>query len=227
MAFSPGDPLANWVILLEVEVGHRIDTDTWTQADAPNTNAWYISHTAVDKYGEHEGEPSKVKEDGTEYVEKESLADCHGTASTWYWDATNKRLYVHTSGSDSPRQDKYIILSYIWRRFGSKTYIYGGKPYLPFLAADSISAIGSEVGGYHEPQTKQSFGSVKLLNGTEYFDTDLSNYVYEGKKAIARVGKDGAADADFGIFWEGCIGDIEWTERAVTFETEDLGSLMV
>ena len=227
MAFAPGDPLANWIILLEIEVGHRIDPDTWTQAASPNTNAWYISHTSVDEYGEHEGKPSRVKENGAEYTEEDSLADCHSNASTWWWDSSNKRLYVHASGDDDPGWGDYIILSYIWRRFGSKVYKYGGKPYLPFLAGDSVSSIGHAVGGYHEGQAKQTFGAVKLLNGMAYFDIDLSDYIYEGKKAIARVGKDGAAEADFGIFWEGCVGDIEWTEMAVTLEMEDLGSLIV
>lgn len=229
MAFAPGDPLANWIILLEIEVGHRIDGDAWTQADAPNTDAYYCSHSNIDKYGQHEGKPSRVKEDGVEYTEKGGLADCHSTASSWYWDATNKRLYVHTSGGEDPSASgvDYIILSYIWRRFASKVYKYGGKPYLPFLAGDSVSSIGHAVGGYHEGQARQTFGAVDLLNGLAYFDTDLNDYIYEGKKAIARVGKDGAADADFAIFWEGCVGDIEWTEQDVKLEMEDLGSLAV
>ncbi len=222
MAFAPGDPLANWVILLEIEVGHRIDGDTWVQADSPNTNAWYISHTSVDKFGEHEGEPSRVKENGIEYTEKSSLADCHSTASSWYWDSANKRLYVHASGSDDPGGGSYIILSYIWRRFASKSYRFGGKPYLPFVAKDSIPDVVYATGAYHEGQTKQTFGSVSLLNGTGYFDTDLSDYVYEGKRFIARVGKDGDADEDFQIFWDGWTGDIEWTEEKVTISVEDL-----
>jgi len=224
MAFAPGDPLANWIILLEIEVGHRIDGDAWTQGAAPYTDTYYCSHTNIDKYGEHEGKPSRVKEDGVEYTEEGSLSDCHDNASTWYWDATNKRLYVHTSGGEDPSASgvDYIILSYIWRRFASKVYIYGGKPYLPFIAADSIPAVAYVTGQYHEGQTRQTFGSISLLNGTEYFDTDLSSYIYEGKRLIARVGKDAGGDAGFGVFWDGWTGDIEWTEEKVTISVEDL-----
>ena len=63
---------------------------------------------------------------------------------------------------------------------------------------------------------------MKLINGTAYFDTDLSDYVYEGKRLIARIGKDGGGDAGFGVFWDGWTGDIEWTEEQVTISVEDL-----
>lgn len=221
MTFAPGDPEAKWVILLDIEIGHRIDQDTWTQ-DGTYTNCWWISHTNIDAYGEHEGEPSRVKENGVEYAEEDSLADCHSNVSTWWWDSANKRLYVHTSGDDDPGGGDYILMSYIWRRIGSKTYVFGGKPYLPFVAKDSIPAVVFSTKPYHQGQTSQTFGNVSLLNGTGYFDTDLNDYVYEGKRLIARVGKDADSESNFGVFWDGWTGDIEWTEERVTIDVENL-----
>jgi hypothetical protein len=222
MPYTPGSPNQERVVLTDTEIAHRIDIHTWTQAGAPNTDAWWILHTHTDKFGEHEGEPARVKVNGVEQTEEDSLADCHANASTWYWDAATKRLYLHVSGDDDPGGGAYIIAAYLWRRFATRPYVFGGRPYLPLVANDSIPPVAYVTGGYHEGGTKQTFGTVKFLNGEGYFDNDLSDYVYEGKRFTSRIGLNGAGDAGFSVFWDGWTSDITWTEREVEIAIEDL-----
>ena len=221
MAYAPGSPNQDRVVLAEIEVGHRIDNapHTWTQDGA--TGAWWILHTHTDKFGEHEGEPSRVKVNGVEFT-KTTLGDCEANPSKWYWYAAMNHLYLHVADDGDPGDGGYIIVAYLWRRFGTRPYIFGGRPYLPLVGESSIPPVAYVTGGYHEGGTKQTFGSVKLLNGEGYFDTDLSDYIYEGKRLTTRIGEDGAADADFAVFWDGWTGDITWTENEVEIGVEDL-----
>lgn len=222
MPYTPGEVNQESVILVDIEVAHRIDEDAWTQADAPNTDAWWIPHTHADKFGEHEGEPARIEANGTELTEVADPAACHAMASSWYFDSTTKRLYVHVADDGDPGDGGYIIAAYLWRRFGSQAYVFGGKPYLPLVGKNSIPPVAYVTGGYQEGGTKQTFGSLKFMNGEKYFDTDLTDYIYEGKRTTARIGKNGAADADFAVFWDGWTGDITWTENEVEITVEDL-----
>lgn len=215
MTFTPGTPDLQLIYLLEIEVGHRIDTDTWTQGASPNTNAWYIAHA--------EGKPSKVEQDGAAYTEKNSLADCHGTASTWYWDAANSRLYVHASGSDDPGGGSYVIMSFIWEYYSNDSeVVYNSKYYLPYLDSDSVPSVKLATSGYHQGGTIQTFGSIKLINADGYFDARLSSYVYEAKQIIFKVGKKGNVVTDFATFWNGWTGNIGWTDNEIEVDIEDL-----
>ena len=222
MTFTPGDPFQDLTILFRIEVGLRLDGESWTQAAAPNDDCWYVPHTSTWLYGERQGKPARVKENGTEYTERASLADCQADASSWYWDATNKRLYVQTSGSDDPGGGSYILMSYPYRRFANRAVVFDGKPYLPFLKRETISPVTYATGGFHEGGTKQSIGRIALFNHTGFFDSDLSAYVYEGKRFTALVKRRADPDADYSVYWDGWTGGVEWSDEAVEIEIEDL-----
>jgi hypothetical protein len=196
MPYTPGEVNQDSVILVDIEVGHRIDQITlhdWTQ-DVTYTNVWWISHTHTDKFGEHEGKPSRVVVNGVALTWKDTVAECQATPamrSTWTWVPGTNRLYIHVVGDDDPNGGNYIIVAYLWRRFGTRPYVFAGRPYLPLVGKNSIPPVAYVTGGYHEGGTKQTFGSLKFLNGEGYFDTDLTDYIYEGKRLMARIGKNG------------------------------------
>ena len=221
MPYTPGEVNQDSIILVDIEVAHRIDTPhVWTQDGA--TGAWWILHTHTDLFGEHEGKPSQVKVNGAIFTE-DTLANCRTTPSTWHWEpAPDNYLYVHVAGGVDPGNGNFIIVAFLWRRFGNQAYVFGGRPYLPLVGKNSIPPVTYVTGGYHEGGTKQTFGSLKFLNGEKYFDTDLSDYIYEGKRLTARIGKNGAAEADFAVFWDGWTGDMTWTENDVEISVEDL-----
>lgn len=218
MALDLSDPRIDLVSLLEIELGHRIDEDVWTQSGADNS--WYISHP--------EGEPSKVEQClasvVTAYTERASLALCNANASSWFWDSANTRLYVHTSGSDDPGGGSYLIQSYFWEYFCNKQagdIIFNSHNYLPYLD-NTIPSITVETSGYHEGGTLQTFGTISVINTDGYFDTRLSDYIYEAKKIIYKVGKKGDAYGSYITFWIGWTGNIGWSDAYVKIGIDDL-----
>ena len=108
------------VVLAELKPGRQLAEETWTQHGV-STNAWYLSFT--------DGEVVSVEEDGVEYDEEFSIVDCHGNASSYYYDDLNQVLYIHTSGSDDPAtlvsgDPKYSIVAFFWIVFANKPKDY-------------------------------------------------------------------------------------------------------
>jgi len=180
-------------------------------------NSYYISHI--------EGEPSKVEEDGVALTERGSLALCNDNAGSWYWDSANTRLYVHTTGSDDPAG--YIIIAYFWEYLTNAQYVdedivFNGNVYLPYLNADDIPDVTNETSGYQEGGTRQSFGSIKIINADGRYDTRLTDYIYEAKKIILKAGIKGGNYASYSTYWIGWTGGIGWSEEAIEIDIEDL-----
>ena len=221
-----GDEKKHPVVLVEIEKGHRIDADSWTQ-DLTYTNCWWISHTNIKAKVDREGEPSRVEENGEEYTERETVELCNNNAGSWYWDSANKRLYVHTTGSDDPGGGDYIILSYIWTRFATTVYEFGGKPYLPYVKENSISDVSYSTSGYHEGGTQQTFSAISLINADGFFDQEFSDYIWEAKKLIGRIGKYGDAEGNFLVFMNQWTGDLEWSDEEVVLSVEDLRTCLI
>ena len=210
------------VYLLELELGHRIDGDGWTQSYIdyfyiPDSDSYYIPHV--------EGEPSKVEEDGEALTERNTLALCNDNAGSWYWDSANTRLYIHTTGSDDPAG--YIIIAFFWEYLTNAQYtdediIFNGNEYLPYLNDNDIPDVKSETSGYQEGGTRQSFGSVKIINADGRYDTRLTDYIYEAKKIILKAGIKGGNYASYATYWIGWTGGIGWSEEEIEIDIEDL-----
>lgn len=191
-------------------------------------NLWYISHT--------EGKPTKVEQclrnnlAITTYTERATLALCNDNHSSWYWDSVNNRLYLHTSGSDAPdTAGKYLIQSYFWDCFCNKqagdivfeTIVGIPHFYLPYLD-DTIPSIRMETSGYHEGGTKQTFGKISVINADGYFDSRLSDYIYEAKKIRYKVGERGDVYGDYITFWIGWTANIGWSDEYIDVGIDDL-----
>jgi len=183
-------------------------------------NTYYISHT--------DGTPVAVEEDGTALTEKSSLSDCSDNSSSWYWDSTNERLYLHTSGSDDPGGGSYTIVVYFWEYLSNGQYDadvgieYDGNIYLPYLNDDDIPDIQIQTSEYHEGGIRQSFGSIRIINADSRYDTRLSDYIYENREVRLLAGAKGDSYTDFGVFWSGWTGKVEWTEEDITLHIEDI-----
>jgi len=185
-----------------------------------DNNSYYIPHV--------EGEPSKVEEDGAALTERGSLALCNDNAGSWYWDSTNTRLYVHTTGSDDPAG--YIIIAFFWEYLTNAQYtdediIFNGNEYLPYLNDNDIPDVTSETSGYQEGGTRQSFGSVRIINADGRYDSRLTDYIYEAKKIILKAGEKGDAYGDYNTYWIGWTGGIKWSEEEIDIDIEDLRTL--
>lgn len=220
MTFNPGATTQDLVWLAEIEPARRLEAAAWTVGDSGYTDCFYVAHP--------EGEPSRVKEclilTGVivTYAEQASLADCQSTASSWYWDAANSHLYVHTStGADPSTSGLFLINSYFWERIADRTIDLDGHQYRPLLDPESIKDLSFEATQFSTGGIAQSFGDVRVLNDDHYWDARLAAYVYEGKRIIVRFGKYGDAYADYIKLFDGYTGGWDWEDGAVTFETED------
>lgn len=208
-----------------IEVGHRIDTDTWVQADAPNTDCYSIAHA--------EGKPSKVREylkasdTIAEYTERASLALCQANASSWFFDTATNALYVHTSSGAAPDSGDFLVESHFWEAFCDRQLsapyeiTYDGKWCPAILDHDSIPDVSLEVTPFSDGGIKQSFGSIALFNGDKYFDSRLADYIYEAAQAILEVGSPGDADAAYTTIWWGWTGQTEYDDETVIINFED------
>jgi len=208
-----GESNIEQVVAVIIEIGHRIDTDTWTQ-DVTYTNCWWITHG--------EGKPVKVDENGEEYTERASLSLCNSNPRSWYLDDSNNRLYVHTSGSDNPGGDSYIILSYLYERLASHEIVLDGHPYGGYLDRSSVPSITLQTGEYYEGGTQESFGTLRFGNADGYFDTRLDTYIYEAKRIWLYLGKYGAAWSDYVLYWTGWTGNVSWSDLWIEVDIEDL-----
>ena len=189
-------------------------------SDEGSGDAYYIPHV--------EGEPSKVEEDGAALTERATFFLCKDNAGSWYWDSANTRLYVHTTGSDDPVG--YIIIAFFWEYLTNAQYvdediIFNGNEYLPYLRDEDIPDVTSETSGYQEGGTKQSFGSVRVINAYGRYDSRLTDYIYEAKKIILKAGIKGGNYASYDTYWIGWTGGIKWSEEEIDIDIEDLRTL--
>ena len=111
------------LILLETQPAMQLNEQSWTQ-DGGNDDWYYDIPAAVAQYGEI----VKVEEDGVAYDEEFSAADCHGNASSFYYDDLAQRLYIHTSGSDDPASvtngtPDYSLVAFFWKGFANRPKI--------------------------------------------------------------------------------------------------------
>lgn len=220
MTFNPALPIQDLVWLAEIEPARRLEAASWTQADAPNTACYYVAHP--------EGKPSRVKQclKSTGVIltytpDVATIAACQLAASSWYWDAANSRLYVHTSTGASPSGGLFLISSYFWELVADRQVDLNGAPYRPLLDPSSIADLSFEATQFSTGGISQSFGAVRVLNDNHYWDARLAAYVYEGKRIVVRFGKSGDAYADYTKLFDGYTGGTAWEDGAVEFETED------
>ena len=186
-------------------------------SDEGSDPAYYISHV--------EGEPSKVEENGVVLTERGSLDLCKNNVGSWYWDTTNTRLYVHTTGSDDPVN--YVILSYFWeyitdKQFaGSNEIVFNGHYYLPYLGG-SIPNISQKVTSFLLGSSSMDFGGLTIINADGRYDSRLDKYIYEAKKAIFKQGELGDAYGSYVNFWRGWTGKVSLNDNEIEIDTEDL-----
>lgn len=111
-------PDSEKVCLTEINIGDQVDDETWTQVNPGVSNTWYLSYS--------DGTVNKVEENGVAYTERFSSAAVEASASSFYYDFENQRLYVHASGSNNPGAGpyggSYTIIVYFWLYFSNEAF---------------------------------------------------------------------------------------------------------
>lgn len=96
------------LLVCEWELARKLEAETWT---ATGGGGYYLAFA--------DGEVHRAEIDSAALVEKFSVADCDATASSFYYDLVNSRVYVHTPAGDSPSaltgsDYKYCVLAYFF-----------------------------------------------------------------------------------------------------------------
>jgi hypothetical protein len=174
-----------------------------------------------------------VYENGTAYTEKTSIATVEATASTFWFDYFNRKLYIHTSGGTAP--GNYLLIGSFWMYFtnwqgagSEQTITAGGITFhpLPLLKSENIPSISEEIQPYFEGNFTLSTATISLINGyinkQPFFDRLAEKYIWLGRKAILEVGGPDFTDAEFEPVRTGRIGDWSINDQAFTLNLTDL-----
>ena len=214
------------VWMFEVELCYRIDNASWTQ-DGTYTNCWWMAHST-------EGKPSRVRQllrsthAITTYTERATPTLCNSNASSWYYDTATGKLYLRTSGSDSPATaSKYYISSHFWKRWVTAQYpdaltVYdaAGLFIEPRLRVN-IPDYTQEVNEFQEVGVRETWSSVFLANGDAKFDADLAKYVWNMCLYYLKVGAPGDSYANFTTICRGRTGATGFSDDEIEVRTED------
>ena len=169
-----------------------------------------------------ERRPSAVSEDGTDLIEKTSnIAEVEATDGSWYWDRAAGKIYVHTSGDDSPA-NYTILLETVYRFCGinAGAITWDGHVWEPFIT--SAPTIADSVPDLFFSQVKTEQISFSIQNSEGYFD--IISRLFYWENALVKVYY-GVADLDFTGFETGFIGilkDPGWELDAISFSACDL-----
>jgi len=172
---------------------------------------------------------SSVLENGTAYTEKSSIATVEATASTFWFDYYNRKLYIHTSDGTDPVD--YQILAEFWLYFTDyKTAgypaVYNGNNYLALLRRNGIPDITHEIGRYYEGNYMVSSGRISFINGkvgNEYFfDHIYSTYIWENAKLILLAGGKDFTYSQFETVYTGSVKDRSIDDNSFYLDLRDL-----
>ncbi len=126
-----------------------------------------------------------VEENGTEYSEVADIVECQDTSSSWFYNFSEKKLYVHTSTNESPstregNDYKFCILAHCAFGFTANQSddnrviypIMGSKHevcYLPYLSQDIISEISETIGDFFVGTVEYNSGTINFINPAWFY----------------------------------------------------------
>lgn len=116
-------PEAKRLVIGEHKPAIEIESRTWSAG--VGANSYYTPMT--------DGEIIEVEEDGVAYDEVFSAAECEATASTFFMDLVNRRLYLHISSGIIPSHQTsgfydFCLLAYFIIGFADRVDADGRDP---------------------------------------------------------------------------------------------------
>ena len=206
------DPNIKPVYIAEIELKMNLSGFTLT---AEQTKTFEVE---IDERGlEIDG----VWEDGTALTEKASIAQVEATASTWWWDTSVRKLYVHSSTDADP--DDFFMEGGFTHLIPNRKFDYADDlcTLPPWLSAESIPSVTQEMKPYYEGSFRLSTGSISFINalsdGEHYFDKRFEKFTWIGAKLTIYCGKETFSTlAKFGKIFTAYISGKSCSERTIT-----------
>lgn len=173
----------------------------------------------------------QVLENGAAYTQKASIALVDANAGSYFFDMTNKKIYVHTTGSDDPDgttggKFDYTLTAHFWLRFGSQGLIFNAKYYYPRISQNGLSDLKvSSRSIFFGIQTTGN-GSLRLDNKDKFFDKLLKQYIWQYAPIYIFLGGDEMAYSDYKIVFKGTILDWGGGDSEITMTIKDHRSIL-
>jgi len=171
-----------------------------------------------------------VYENGVAYSEVSSIISVENSASTFYCDYYNRKLYIHTSDGTEP-DNFYLEASFLlyFSSYQTKTgtIIYNGNYYFPYLDLENIPDISSEIKRLYEGNISLSSGNLVVRNarqgdGTFFFDRKFEKYIWRNRKVRLKAGKKDFNYTNFQTIYTGLIEDVVCEDRQISFSLVDI-----
>jgi hypothetical protein len=183
----------------------------------------------------------KVEENGVELTEESSFANMQDNPGSWYlegdiesywddgdteWDGGETlwdmwpELYIHTS--DNGDADDKAIMVYVKLRFASQPMIFDNNFYFPRVQKGGVPALGMESSDIFAFETSVGGGSIKLLNGDQFFDKIYRDYIWRSKEVKILVGGRDLLYTEFRAQFVGKIQSSSFSDNEVEFALRDV-----
>lgn len=219
---------SNKVVLVEIDL--PISNAFWTTYAAGvyyiNMDATYdgaITPTLIDtgletgllQYALGINMVSSVRCNGLQLSNVANADLCEGADSSFYFDNTNKNLYVHTPNGNPPSLYYFSIGSALGFRSGGIVSDYNNQYYQDRLF-DLTSISKSKDSQFWGVQEFQSY-NIKLINSDGFFDSIFEDYKLYNQYVNIKIGFDGWNYSDFISAGQFLISSIEVNEDFINF----------
>ena len=147
------------------------------------------------------------------------------TASSFWFDASSKTLYVHTSTGADP--SGFYIEGRFWLHITNKENIeFNGNFYYPLLSLDNIPSMSQEVSPIYTGSFKISSGTISLKNdektSPKFFDKRYADYLWQDAKHILKIGREEFTYAQFKEVFTSLVDSCSCNDRLFSLNMKDL-----
>ena len=219
------------VILVEVKAGKEIQGLSWTATGGGShwcdfTDGEIVAVSELDN----------TDDTTTDYAKVASIASCDSTTSSFYFDYSNQRLYVHTSGDDAPDtqdagDDKYCMIAYSWlcitnQQDEETPTIYtpqdASNPvyYLPYLDPTQTHSLLQQVKDFYTGIVPWYRATLKFLNDGWFYEA-FESWIWHNKEIEAKLGAKGSAYSDFEVIIKGRVRNPSTSDEGAALEVRD------
>lgn len=160
-----------------------------------------------------------LRADGIFYSKTDSIEDCLLTDSSFYYDSTTTRLYVHFDNFNPPWGYDIFFGAAIGYSMGGTDHYYNNVYYPPVLS--KIFNVKRSKDPLFYGLLQFTSGTVELINASGLFDAWRSWNLYAQPSRIMG-GEDGDTYAELDTFFTGSIGPTSRTWSSMSVKNEDI-----
>ena len=196
------------------EVEPCVPLTGWVQ-DGVYAVCWYVPWLG-DPYSDTG--VSQVKENTTALTAAATLAACAAAPLSYWLDEATHRLYVHTTGGDSPAG--YTYPAFFWQCFATHRRCvfqpdWARYPIIYKSNLDKVPACTVTDDDMVQSGTARSLGTVVFNNGAsrDYagfgpMDYSAAHYIYRGKKFRCIIGGAELPYLEYRVYFTGEVDDV-------------------